>query len=100
MMGKLVWDTMRGVDFLLTRDDIDSSRLGVSGNSLGGAKAGDERELLTKIKTAIDAGGAGVAMGRNIIQAEDPALITAAVVAVVHNGATVDEALALLAAGA
>jgi hypothetical protein len=40
IMGKLVWDTMRGLDFLLERRDIDPGRIGVSGNSLGGAKAG------------------------------------------------------------
>ena len=39
IMGKLVFDTMRGIDFLLTRKDIDASRIGVAGNSLGGAKA-------------------------------------------------------------
>ncbi|MDP6749872.1 MAG: hypothetical protein QGH37_23160 [Candidatus Poribacteria bacterium] len=36
-MGKLVFDTMRGIDFLLQRDDIDPERIGVAGNSLGGA---------------------------------------------------------------
>jgi hypothetical protein len=39
IMGKLVFDTMRGIDFLLTRSDIDPDRIGVAGNSLGGAKA-------------------------------------------------------------
>jgi hypothetical protein len=40
IMGKLVFDTMRGIDFLLERDDVDPERVGVVGNSLGGAKAG------------------------------------------------------------
>ena len=39
IMGKLVFDTMRGIDYLLTRSDIDPERIGVAGNSLGGAKA-------------------------------------------------------------
>ncbi|MBS11306.1 MAG: hypothetical protein CME19_06870 [Gemmatimonadetes bacterium] len=39
IMGKLVFDTMRGIDFLHTRSDIDVDRIGVAGNSLGGAKA-------------------------------------------------------------
>ena len=39
IMGKLVFDTIRGIDFLETRNDIDRSRIGVAGNSLGGAKA-------------------------------------------------------------
>jgi len=39
IMGKLVFDTMRGIDYLCTREDIDTARIGVAGNSLGGAKA-------------------------------------------------------------
>lgn len=38
IMGKLVFDTMRGIDFLMTRPDIDPNRIGVAGNSLGGPK--------------------------------------------------------------
>jgi DhnA family fructose-bisphosphate aldolase class Ia len=63
---------------------------------LGGAKAGGERDMLAKIKAAIDAGGAGVAIGRHIWQAPDPARMTAAVVAIVHDNASVDEAMKLL----
>jgi cephalosporin-C deacetylase-like acetyl esterase len=39
IMGKLVFDTMRGIDFLHTRSDIDFDCIGIAGNSLGGAKA-------------------------------------------------------------
>ena len=63
---------------------------------LGGAKAGAEREMLAKIKAAIDAGGAGVAIGRHIWQAPDPAKMTAAVAAIVHGNASVEEAMRLL----
>jgi DhnA family fructose-bisphosphate aldolase class Ia len=66
---------------------------------LGGAKRGDERAMLADIKTAVDAGAAGVAIGRNIFQADDPAAMTAAVAAILHRGAAVDEAAALLEAG-
>jgi hypothetical protein len=38
-MGKLVFDATRGIDFLLARDDIDPERIGLVGNSLGGAVA-------------------------------------------------------------
>jgi DhnA family fructose-bisphosphate aldolase class Ia len=65
---------------------------------LGGAKRGKEQAMLADIGAAVDAGAAGVAIGRNIFQADDPAAMTAAVAAVVHEGATVDQALALLAA--
>jgi DhnA family fructose-bisphosphate aldolase class Ia len=66
---------------------------------LGGAKRGSERDMLTDIKAAIDAGGSGVAVGRNIFQAADPAAMTAAVASIVHGNASVDEALAMLQPG-
>ena len=58
IMGKLVFDTMRGVDFLLERDDIDPERIGVAGNSLGGAKAGWMAALEPRIRMAIVSGWA------------------------------------------
>lgn len=63
---------------------------------LGGARRGQERDMLVDIKAAVDAGGAGVAVGRNIFQADDPAAMTAAVASIVHQGASVDEALGVL----
>ena len=63
---------------------------------LGGAKRGNERDMLVDIKAAMDAGGAGVAIGRNIFQADDPAAMTAAVAAILHDGASVDEALGIV----
>jgi cephalosporin-C deacetylase-like acetyl esterase len=46
--GWMVWDSMRAIDYLLTRDDVDATRLGITGNSGGGlntlfAAALDER---------------------------------------------------------
>jgi len=58
IMGKLVFDTMRGIDFLATRKDIDADRIGVAGNSLGGAKAGWMLALDTRLKLAIVSGWA------------------------------------------
>jgi DhnA family fructose-bisphosphate aldolase class Ia len=66
---------------------------------LGGSKRGSERDMLVDIKSAVEAGGAGVAIGRNIFQADDPAAMTAAVAAVLHEGTSVDDAAALLDAG-
>ncbi|MCG6928881.1 MAG: alpha/beta hydrolase family protein [Acidobacteria bacterium] len=34
-----LWDAIRGVDYLLTRDDVDPERLAVAGNSGGGTQA-------------------------------------------------------------
>jgi dienelactone hydrolase len=39
VMGKLVFDATRGIDFLLARDDSDPKRIGLAGNSRGGAVA-------------------------------------------------------------
>ena len=63
---------------------------------LGGAKRGSEREMLADIKAAVGAGGSGVAIGRNIFQADDPAAMTAAVAAILHQGVSVDEALSIM----
>jgi class I fructose-bisphosphate aldolase len=52
---------------------------------LGGAKRGNEAIMLADIRGAMAAGGAGVAIGRNIFQADDPAAMTAAVAAIVHE---------------
>jgi DhnA family fructose-bisphosphate aldolase class Ia len=62
---------------------------------LGGAK-GDESEMLANIRNAIDAGAVGVAIGRNVFQCDDPTAMTRAIVAVVHDDATVDQAMAVL----
>jgi dienelactone hydrolase len=58
IMGKLVFDTMRGIDFLLEREDIDPDRIGVAGNSLGGAKASWMAALEPRIRLAIVSGWA------------------------------------------
>lgn len=58
MMGKLVFDTMRGIDFLQSRDGVDAERIGVGGNSLGGAKASWMLTLDTRLKLALVSGWA------------------------------------------
>ncbi|QDT41807.1 Alpha/beta hydrolase family protein [Gimesia alba] len=58
IMGKLVFDTMRGIDFLLERDDVDPEKIGVAGNSLGGAVASWMAALEPRIKLAIVSGWA------------------------------------------
>jgi len=52
MLGKLLFDTIRGIDFLLTRPDIDPERIGVAGNSLGGTKAQFMAALDTRLRLA------------------------------------------------
>lgn len=60
---------------------------------LGGAKKVPERELLQEIKDAMESGGAGVAMGRNIWGHENPARYAAAIAKLIHENCSVDAAL-------
>ena len=66
---------------------------------LGGAKKGSERQMLETIKAALEAGGVGVAVGRNSFQADDPARMTAAIASLIHQNAEVDEAMEVLQNG-
>jgi fructose-bisphosphate aldolase, class I len=61
----------------------------------GGGKA-PERELLERTSSLLKQGAAGIVYGRNIIQHPNPAGITRALMAVVHDNASPAEALALL----
>jgi class I fructose-bisphosphate aldolase/fructose-bisphosphate aldolase/2-amino-3,7-dideoxy-D-threo-hept-6-ulosonate synthase len=60
---------------------------------LGGPRTNDDRAFLANIKSAIDAGAAGVAIGRNVWGHPHPERMTAALAAIVHGNATVDEAV-------
>jgi class I fructose-bisphosphate aldolase len=59
----------------------------------GGSKTSD-REFLESVKAVIDAGGAGLAVGRNIFQRENPTRILDALEKVIYDETTVDRALA------
>jgi DhnA family fructose-bisphosphate aldolase class Ia len=63
---------------------------------LGGERATEARDVLTQIHQAMQAGASGVAVGRNIWGHESPAKMTAAIAAIVHGNAGVDEAMRLL----
>ncbi|MCP5539680.1 MAG: acetylxylan esterase [Akkermansiaceae bacterium] len=58
VMGKFVFDTRRAIDLLLAREDIDPDRIGVAGNSLGGAVAGWMAALDPRVRAAIVCGWA------------------------------------------
>lgn len=60
---------------------------------LGGPKMESAGEVLADVKDAVNAGAIGVAFGRNIWQAEDPVKMLRAVVKIVHQNASVDEAM-------
>jgi DhnA family fructose-bisphosphate aldolase class Ia len=61
----------------------------------GGGKA-PEQELLERTVALMAQGAAGIVYGRNIIQHPNPAGITRALMAVVHDGARVETALTWL----
>jgi DhnA family fructose-bisphosphate aldolase class Ia len=63
---------------------------------LGGPRAEDVAQLLANVREALDAGAAGVVIGRQVWQAPDPAAVTRALVALVHGDASVAEALGFL----
>jgi len=62
---------------------------------IAGGKKIPEKDALTMAYRAIQAGATGVDMGRNIFQSEDPVAMMQAVAAIVHKGATVNEAYEL-----
>jgi fructose-bisphosphate aldolase/2-amino-3,7-dideoxy-D-threo-hept-6-ulosonate synthase len=59
---------------------------------IAGGSKGDELDTLKMIEDALKAGAAGVAMGRNSFQAEDPVRFIKAVCKVVHLKKTAKEA--------
>ena len=62
----------------------------------GGPRMDSPRDILQMAHDSIAAGGAGLSMGRNIFQAEDPTRLVQALHAVVHMDYSVDQAMALL----
>ena len=92
-----------GVDIVKTNytGDPDSFKEVVEGAIVpvviaGGPKIDTDEELLQMVKDSLEVGGAGVAFGRNLFQAENPGKITRAISEIVHHDAEVDEALKFL----
>ncbi|MEL7626307.1 MAG: hypothetical protein AAGU15_05570 [Anaerolineaceae bacterium] len=61
---------------------------------LGGQRKNDPREILEMIAEVMKAGGNGVAIGRNVFQQPNPEPLARAIYAVVHENASVEDALA------
>jgi fructose-bisphosphate aldolase, class I len=64
----------------------------------GGGKASDE-EILRRTEGLIRQGAAGIVYGRNVVQHKNPAAMVQALMAVVHHGASADEAMGVLGKG-
>lgn len=64
----------------------------------GGGRVPD-REILTRTKALMQQGARGIVYGRNVIQHPDPRGMTSALMAIVHEGASVDAAHAHISTG-
>jgi class I fructose-bisphosphate aldolase len=62
----------------------------------GGPKMTSDRDILEMVKGSIEAGGAGVSIGRNVFQHRDPTGIIGAMSMLVHEESSIDEALSFL----
>ncbi|MCE2695074.1 MAG: hypothetical protein LW645_12530 [Verrucomicrobiaceae bacterium] len=61
----------------------------------GGGRVSD-REILERTQGLLQQGASGIVYGRNVIQHPTPKGITRALMAMVHDGASVDDALAMV----
>ncbi|PSQ09983.1 fructose-bisphosphate aldolase [Halobacteriales archaeon QS_5_70_15] len=69
---------------------VESTRLPVV---IAGGSKGTDRETVEAVRGVMDAGGAGVSMGRSIFQHDDPEAIARAVSGVIHEDLPAEEAL-------
>jgi len=59
----------------------------------GGPSTGDSRAILTMVRDAMDSGASGVCMGRQVFGHPQVESIARAIVMLVHQDASVDEAM-------
>ncbi len=64
----------------------------------GGGKVSDE-EIFRRTHTLMQQGARGIVYGRNVVHHSDPTSMTRALMAIVHDGATADEAVAMMQTG-
>ncbi len=89
-----------GADIVKTNytGDIDSFKKIVSAVDVpviiaGGPKMDTIDDLLQMVYDSIQAGGSGVAFGRNVFQADDPTKLVSSISKIVHQNYTVQEAI-------
>ncbi|MBS7646454.1 2-amino-3,7-dideoxy-D-threo-hept-6-ulosonate synthase [Candidatus Bathyarchaeota archaeon] len=94
-----------GADIIKTNytGDIESFRKVVEGCPVpviiaGGPKVDTAQSLLEMVYDAVKAGCAGVSIGRNVFQHEDPTAMTKALVGIVHEGWSIEDAVMFLKA--
>jgi len=59
----------------------------------GGAKLDSTRDFLDMVRVSVDAGGAGLSVGRNVFQHSNPTLLVEVLSRIVHDNMSVDDAL-------
>jgi fructose-bisphosphate aldolase/2-amino-3,7-dideoxy-D-threo-hept-6-ulosonate synthase len=74
------------------RHVVESTRLPVV---IAGGSKGTNRQTAEMVRGTMDAGAAGVSMGRSIFQHDDPEAIATAISAIIHDDRSVEEALEL-----
>ncbi|MBY9007558.1 MAG: 2-amino-3,7-dideoxy-D-threo-hept-6-ulosonate synthase [Candidatus Lokiarchaeota archaeon] len=88
-----------GVDIVKTNwtGDVDSFKEVVDGCMvpviIAGGEKGGIRQILEITKQSLEGGGAGVAYGRNVFQAEDPTKVVRALYLIIHENFDVNEAM-------
>jgi dienelactone hydrolase len=50
LQGKMIWDVMRGIDYLTLREEVDTERIGMIGHSMGAAETWFSMSLEPRIK--------------------------------------------------
>jgi len=92
-----------GADIIKTNytGDVETFKMVVEGCPVpiiiaGGPKCRTEKEILQMAWESIKAGSAGLSIGRNVFQHENPTLMVKALSAIVHNGISVEQALKIL----
>lgn len=63
---------------------------------LGGGAAKSEEDIFTNIRASLDNGAKGVIMGRNIVRHKNVRKVCAAIAAIIHEDASVEDALKML----
>lgn len=56
LWGRMLWDSVRALDYLATRPDVDARRIGTLGMSMGATMAWWLAALDTRVKTVVDIG--------------------------------------------
>lgn len=89
-----------GADMVKTNytGDIDSFKYIVKGVDIpviiaGGPKMDTIKDLLQMVYDSIQAGGSGVAFGRNVFQSKDPTNLVKAISEIIHENQNVEEVL-------